>query len=190
MPDSVDALGLATHAPADDEERSDLEHIRSFVARHARPFDRGISEGHLTGSALVVSDDGTRILLLHHLKLDRWLQPGGHADPDEDSGETVALREASEETGIDALRLHPDAPRPLDVDVHAIPARGDEPAHEHLDLRYLVLAPSDAAVRHRPEESNEIRWFGWDELRKLDLDPGLVRALAKARTVLGSGATD
>ena len=86
---------------------------------------------------------GRRVLLLHHRKLDRWLQPGGHAEPGEADGEEVALREAREETGIAALRLHPDAPRPLDVDVHAIPARGSEPAHLHLDLRYVVIAPDE-----------------------------------------------
>jgi len=171
--------------PADAREAEDVEHILAFLARHADPFDRRIGEGHLTGSALVVSSAGDRVLLLHHRKLDRWLQPGGHADPGEASGETVALREAREETGIARLALHPTAPRPLDVDVHAIPARGDEPAHEHLDLRYLVLAPESAATALNADESNDLRWFGWDDLPRLGLDAGLSRAFAKARTILG-----
>src|SRR5512143_4342626 len=85
---------LERHAPADEEEAADRERILAFVRRHARPFDRAIVEGHLTGSAITVSADGQRVLLLHHRKLDRWLQPGGHADPAETSGERVALREA------------------------------------------------------------------------------------------------
>src|SRR5919106_547396 len=89
---------------------------------------------------------GDRVLLLHHRKLGRWLQPGGHADPGESSGETVALREAREETGLAGLNLHPQAPRPFDVDVHDIPARGGEAAHQHLDLRYLVVAPAGAGL--------------------------------------------
>jgi 8-oxo-dGTP pyrophosphatase MutT (NUDIX family) len=161
--------------------------ILDFVARHANPFDRNIAEGHLTGSALVVSAAADRVLLLHHRKLHRWLQPGGHADPGEASGEAVALREAREETGIDGLALHPTAPRPLDVDIHAIPARGDEPAHEHLDLRYLVVAPDGAALTLKTEESNDLRWFRWDELPPLGLDPGLARALAKVRRLVARG---
>jgi 8-oxo-dGTP pyrophosphatase MutT (NUDIX family) len=173
---------LQRHLPADAEEARDLERIRAFVAAHPHPFDRGIVEGHLTGSALVVSSDGARVLLLRHRKLQRWLQPGGHGDPGESAGEAVALREAREETGLEGLALHPAAPRPLDVDVHDIPARPGEPAHEHLDLRYLVVAPAgEAAPTLAADEASDLRWFTWAEAEALDLDPGLKRTLAKAR---------
>ena len=175
------ADGLRRHVPRDAREAADLAEILAFVARHRNPFDRAISEGHLTGSALVLSDAGDRVLLLFHLKLGRWLQPGGHAEAGEGDGAAVALREAREETGIEGLQLHPTAPRPLDVDVHAIPARSEEPAHKHLDLRYLVLAPRDAVPRRVPAEARALRWFGWAELDELGLDPGLRRALATAR---------
>ena len=172
---------LRGHAPGDHDEAADLVRILAFVRQHAQPFDRAIAAGHLTGSALVVSENGDRVLLLHHRKLERWLQPGGHAETGEASGETVALREAREETGLQGLALHPEAPRPLDVDVHQIPARPGEPAHEHLDLRYLVVASENAPLKPATGESERLRWFGWDELETLGLDPGLVRALAKAQ---------
>jgi 8-oxo-dGTP pyrophosphatase MutT (NUDIX family) len=178
------AEGLARHVAADAEEGAHLRFILDFVARHPDPFDRRIAEGHLTGSAVVASVRGDRVLLVHHRKLQRWLQPGGHAEPGEAAGEAVALREAWEETGIRGLALHPRAARPLDVDVHAIPAFGSEPAHAHLDLRYLVLAPAEDAVTVSAAESHDARWFEWDELARLDLDRGLVRALAKARRLL------
>jgi 8-oxo-dGTP pyrophosphatase MutT (NUDIX family) len=178
------AQTLARHATADPEEAAHLRRILDFVGRHAQPFDRRIAEGHLTGSAVVVAADGERVLLLRHRKLQRWLQPGGHADPGETTGEAVALREAWEETGIAGLALHPRAPRPLDVDVHAIPAFGPEPAHAHLDLRYLVVAPAPATIARSAVEASDARWFDWDELAGLDLDAGLVRALAKARRFL------
>jgi 8-oxo-dGTP pyrophosphatase MutT (NUDIX family) len=180
-----DALAdaLRRHAPADEEEGRDRDRILEFVLRHERPFDRAIPEGHLTGSAITVSADGARVLLLHHRKLDRWLQPGGHGDPGETTGEEVALREAFEESGIEGLSLHPAAPRPLDVDVHDIPARASEPAHEHLDLRYLVVAPQGAAVAPDFAELHEIRWVPWDEVDALGPDHGLRRALAKARAM-------
>ena len=171
---------LRSHAPADDREAAHLGRILDFVRRHDDPFDRRIAEDHLTGSALILTRSGGRILLLHHRKLERWLQPGGHAEAGETSGEAVALREAREETGL-AVELHPTAPRPLDVDVHAIPARPGEPAHAHLDLRYLALAPDGAEITRQDAETNDLRWFGWEELATLDLDPGLTRAIVKAR---------
>lgn len=180
----VDAL--RRHAPADEEEARDRDRILDFVLRHACPFDRGLLEGHLTGSAITVSADGSAVLLLHHRKLDRWLQPGGHGDPGETTGEEVALREALEESGIRGLRLHPAAPRPLDVDVHDIPARGSEPAHEHLDLRYLVVAPEGSAVAPDLAELHEVRWVPWHEVDALGPDRGLRRALAKARRLSGA----
>jgi 8-oxo-dGTP pyrophosphatase MutT (NUDIX family) len=176
-------------APADAEEAGDRDQIVAFVKRHDQPFDRAIREGHLTGSAITVSADGTHVLLLHHRKLDRWLQPGGHGDPGETTGEEVALREALEESGIEGLTLHPRAPRPLDVDVHDIPARGSEPAHQHLDLRYLVVAPESAPLLPELAELNEIRWVAWDETEPLAPDHGLRRALRKARALVsGSGS--
>ncbi|HET7293866.1 MAG TPA: NUDIX domain-containing protein [Vicinamibacteria bacterium] len=182
------APGLLRHVPADAREAEHLGRILRFIEAHEDPLDRRIPEGHLTGSAIVVSAQGDRVLLLHHRKLSRWLQPGGHADPGEALGEAVALREAREETGIEGLALLEEAPRPLDVDIHAIPARGDEPAHEHLDLRYLVTAPDGAAAQLKADESHAVRWFTWDELADLDLDPGLKRALQKAKRVLGEAA--
>ena len=67
------ADALRRHVPRDAREAADLAEILAFVARHRNPFDRAISEGHLTGSALVLSDAGDRVLLLFHLKLGRWL---------------------------------------------------------------------------------------------------------------------
>ena len=91
------------------------------------------------------------------------------------------LREAAEETGIAGLALHPGAPRPLDVDVHDIPARGDEPAHLHLDLRYLVRAPAGAHPSPALTEMHDVRFFRWEEAAAHGIDPGLRRALVKAR---------
>ena len=103
----------------------------------------------------------------------------------------MALREALEETGLPGLLLHPTAPRPLDVDVHDIPARGAEPAHQHLDLRYLVVAPAGAVFSRSAEETRDMRWVSWDEVATLETegttlgpDSGLIRALGKARRIL------
>lgn len=101
----------------------------------------------------------------------RWLQPGGHADGDGDLAR-VSLREAIEETGIDALRVVTPA---IDLDVHVFHhALGREPDHLHLDVRHLVLAPAGALPRGN-HESEGITWVALDELPQHDPEPGLVR---------------
>ncbi len=137
----------------DDQLRSEM---LAFCHRHPNALWRTCLAGHLTGSALVVDPATRRVLLLHHAKLGRWLQPGGHADGEGDLG-SVALREAQEETGLTHLRLVRPA---IDLDIHEIPERDVEPAHVHLDVRYLVLA--DATEHRINEESTEARWIDPD----------------------------
>ncbi len=130
-------------------------------------------DGHLTGSAAIVDHTGERILIMLHKKLQIWIQPGGHADGDGNLPR-VALREATEETGIDGLEILTPG---IDCDVHVIPTRSDEPEHLHLDVRYLIRAPRNSVVK-RNHESVEMRWLNFDELTQLTSDESTVR-LAK-----------
>ncbi|MBM4380732.1 MAG: NUDIX hydrolase [Deltaproteobacteria bacterium] len=181
----MDTLGLrallGAHVVTDDKETADLARMRDAAAALAEPFSRHQGGAHFTGSAVVVTPDGARTCLVHHAKLKRWLQPGGHADV-ADGGDMsrTALREAAEETGCRVV-LHPTAPRPLDVDVHDIPARKDEPGHQHLDVRYLVVAENPEALAHHPAESFGARWLTWDEALAAADEPPLRRMLEKAR---------
>ncbi|HZA14547.1 MAG TPA: GNAT family N-acetyltransferase, partial [Myxococcaceae bacterium] len=172
---------LSAHSPADEKERSDLALMREQARSLENPFSRSQPAAHFTASAVVVSADGEQVCLIHHAKLGRWLQPGGHAEPADDGVlESAALREVTEETGLDVV-FDPNAPRPLDVDVHSIPERRDEPAHHHLDVRYLVRAKNASALRHDPNESFGARWLTWEEALALADEPALTRLLLKAR---------
>jgi 8-oxo-dGTP pyrophosphatase MutT (NUDIX family) len=137
--------------------------FRDFAAGRADCCERTCGPGHFTGSAWVVSADGERALLLHHRKLDRWLQPGGHADGDGDLA-SVALREAEEETGLAGLRVEGGV---FDLDRHLIPARGEEPAHFHYDVRFVVRAGADEAFVVS-EESHALAWL---PVRDIATDP-------------------
>jgi 8-oxo-dGTP pyrophosphatase MutT (NUDIX family) len=143
-------------------------------------FRRDAFPAHFTGSAFVVSADGARSLLHHHRKLDRWLQFGGHCDGEEDVL-SVAQREAYEESGIGGLVVA--SARPFDLDIHQIPALGDEPGHLHYDVRYVLIAPEQAEVQTSPE-SKELRWFEPSEIGSWPLDPGLLRLIEKWQALL------
>ncbi|MDQ6808065.1 MAG: NUDIX hydrolase [Verrucomicrobiota bacterium] len=162
------------------EEANMRDRMIELLASEPDCFVRSCFPAHFTGSALVVSAEGSKTLLHHHGKLDRWLQFGGHCDGEEDVLQ-VARREAREESGIEALIVA--AARPFDLDIHKIPARGAEPEHWHYDVRYVLIAPEDA-VFSRSAESRELRWFTPDEMESLPLDAGLRRLVAKWRRLI------
>lgn len=175
---------LAVHAPADAAEAADLQFMRAFLMTAAMPFSREQADAHFTASAIVVSPDDSAVALLHHRKLDRLLQPGGHFE-EEDCGNPLvaAIRETREELGIAAA---PVTQRLLDVDVHEIPARGDVATHLHLDLRFLLRASTFAMAADAMETAGA-RWYPWARLAELALDPALRRALGKAAGAGGGG---
>jgi len=179
---------LAGHQPADRAEAESLAQIRSLVADSPDPWSRHQYEpGHLTASAVVIDPERRRILLVFHEKLLRWVQPGGHFEPGEWEPTAAAAREALEETGMETRGPEPgDAAKPplLDVDVHFIPARQDEPEHRHFDLRFLLVA--EPGRLHAREGTADYLWAAPSDLAVLNLDPNLRRALAKIWDIVGS----
>ncbi|MGI9601149.1 MAG: NUDIX hydrolase [Acidimicrobiales bacterium] len=145
-----------------------------LLIEHSDALERSCRPGHFTGSALVMHPDRRRVLLLFHTKLQRWLQPGGHADGEANLAH-VALREATEETGIAGLRVQTPA---VDIDIHEVSHDGD--THLHYDVRYLVMAPVGAqpAGNH---ESEDLRWVEFGDLDDYGLDEGTYRMIEAGR---------
>ncbi len=140
-------------------------------------LERETTPGHLTGSALVMNHDATETLLMFHTKLQRWLQPGGHADGEANLAR-VALNEATEETGIEGLEIVDPA---IDIDIHNVAPDGADPVW-HYDVRFLVLAPAGAEPVGN-HESEDIKWVSVDDLDDYDLDEGHHRLITAGRAV-------
>ena len=163
------------HAPADAEEARAVERLQVLLAGEHDPFLRTTLPAHVTASAVVLDAASGAVLLHLHRRLDRWLQPGGHIDPDE-RPEDAAIRETLEETGV-AVVHPPSGPVVLHLDEHPGPD-----AHIHLDLRYLLLADRSAPRVAEGETTGRgtgptLRWATPDEARGLT-DRSLARALA------------
>ena len=181
----ADALRSLTGWAAPDDPQ---EQLRSAYVEHLRTHDDGMLRScvpaHLTASALVLDHTGEQVLLTLHRKGGFWGQLGGHCEPQDDTLAAAALREATEESGIDGLRLVVDAP--VDLDRHAL-STAFGTCGEHLDVRYAVVAPPGAEPVVS-EESDDLAWFSIGRFPAGDL-PGtavedLARLVQRARAAL------
>lgn len=170
-------LELDHYRGVDEEEEAHRLHIRAAVAESALWWHRGTMPGHVTASVFVVDPAVKQILLHYHRKLDRWLQFGGH-DDGEQSPVRTALRELTEESGLADFDFLP-GPAIFDVDVHPIPAVGEMPAHNHLDIRFLVQAEPECSLRPAEGESEQLNWFALRAIPGLDGESGLQRVVRK-----------
>ena len=149
--------------------------LDAFVRRQPDCFERTCFEdGHITGSAWIVCPQRKNVLLTHHRKLNKWLQLGGHSDGDANTYR-VAKREAEEESG---LIVKPINDVVFDIDIHTIPARGDDPEHKHYDVRFLFEG-DDLAQLRMSEESNDLRWVSIEELLSLTSEESVLRMARK-----------
>ena len=132
--------------------------LLKFIDENKNCFDRELETGHITGSAWLINKTGDKALLIHHAKLNKWLQPGGHADGDPDIL-SVAIKEASEESGISSIS--PVSEEIFDIDIHEIPANKKEQSHFHYDIRFILQVTSDEEITIN-RESHELLWYGKD----------------------------
>jgi 8-oxo-dGTP pyrophosphatase MutT (NUDIX family) len=150
---------IHNYCPTAPEELAFKATMLDFIKQHSDCFERTLEIGHITASTWLVNKDNTKALLMHHAKLNRWFQLGGHCDGDSDVM-AVAIKEAQEESGIE--HITPITPAIFDIDVHLIPANSREKEHYHYDVRFLLQVTGDEEVVQN-KESKELRWFGKHE---------------------------
>ena len=157
--------------------REEVLFIKQFndLLEHEHAYLRTHLPGHITASGWIVNAKQDHVALVHHAKLNKWLQPGGHADGDEDILR-VARKEIEEELGLQQLILmHTNI---FDLDIHPIPARGEFPEHLHYDVRFLFQ--SNAEQLKISEESHAVRWIPFAEIEPItDRNSSIQRMVEK-----------
>lgn len=166
---------LTTYLAENPQELEVINRFIEFVNAYPDCFERTLQVGHITGSAWVVNEAGSNVLLTHHKKLNKWFQLGGHADGESDILK-AALIEVEEESGLAAFEAI--TPEIFDIDIHAIPARKDEPEHYHYDVRFTVRATGgdDYIVS---EESHDLSWVKIERLAEYTQEESMLRMARK-----------
>ena len=164
---------LGRYAQRYPDEQKTIERFNELLHNHANCFERDCWAGHITGSSWLLDPSHQQLLLTHHRKLNMWLQLGGHSDGDPDSA-AVAKREAEEESGLPVSYISADI---LDIDIHKIPARKQDPAHEHFDLRFALQAEHLNFVVSA--ESIDLAWVSIHELEKFTQEESILRMRRK-----------
>ena len=174
----ADALDVLTRwdAPSADQQRLRASYVE-HLAGHEDGISRSCFPAHLTAGALVLSHDGTQVLLNLHRKARRWFHFGGHLEPGDLTLAGAALREAAEESGLAGLAVEAE---PLHLSRHRVDFCDPRGPVDHLDVRFLaILGPQ--TVPEVSEESLDVRWWPVDRLPTDEADMVEMMELARSR---------
>jgi len=144
---------LERWTPPDADAEASLNLMLELLDLGPRVMLRDGHVDHFTASTLVLDSAGERVLLCLHGRLGRWVQVGGHCEPGDPSLAAVALREATEESGIRGLRMLAE---PIGLDIHEVHCSAGP--SRHFDVRFVAVAPPDAEPR-LSAESADLAWF-------------------------------
>ena len=173
--DAVDVL-RGWRAPTPEQERLRLSYVE-HLHDHPDGLRRSCYPHHLTAGALVVSHDRRHVLLNLHAKAGRWFHFGGHIEDLDPTLAGAALREATEESGIDGLVVEAE---PLHLSRHEVAFCDPRGPVDHLDVRFVARVGSEVTPV-ATEESLEVRWWPVEALPTEESDMLEMIALALAR---------
>jgi 8-oxo-dGTP pyrophosphatase MutT (NUDIX family) len=177
----VRALAASFSDSSEGEVCKSRELVLMLLDCTPEPFSRHqFTPGHVTATGLVLAPDGERVLLVHHRRLERWLLPGGHIEPEDATPGDAARREVIEETG--ATLAADGEPLLAGIDVHGIPAKGPEPYHLHHDLVFFFRATSDHL--QVSAESRDVTWCHPRDFELYAVPDNVRRAYRRIPTLL------
>lgn len=155
-------------------------------------------ERQFTASVYIIEQN--RVLLILHRKLNKWLPPGGHLDPNETPAEG-ARREALEETGVEIEFIKQENlwierwnacsfERPYLCLIEEIPAYKNTAAHQHVDFVYLATRIGGTETQNL-QEIDGMRWFTLEEIEALPPDQEIfIETQEVIRSILTSSITN
>lgn len=158
------------------EEIKFKHQVIDFLNQHDDFYQRTNLQGQVTGSAWIISPNCKQVLLIHHKKLNIWVQPGGHADATDTSLFETAQREAIEECCVKIIDSKTEI---FDLDIHEIPTKNDIPKHLHYDFRYCFVAEPSSKLDIDKTEINDAQWIDVAQLASENTSQSIRRMALK-----------
>ena len=161
----------------ENEKRVIIDYIKQFpenILLRENEF------AHMTSSGFIMNPELDKILFIHHKLYNTWTWTGGHADGDTDLYE-IALKEASEETGVKHFKPLLEGMATLDI----IPVFGHVKkgryvcSHLHLNATYVLIAEECEKLIVNEEETSDVRWISINELANFSDEPYLIEIYNK-----------
>lgn len=166
---------LRDWAPPDERQRLLRADYVGLLEAHDDALLRSCYPAHLTAGAVVLAAGLDAVLLNLHRKARRWFHFGGHVESSDLSLWDAGSREALEESGVVGLRV---LPVPVQLNRHTVAFCDPRGPVDHLDVRYVALAPAGAEAT-ASDESLAVRW--WPLGRLPGLEPEMHELIALAR---------
>lgn len=172
---------IMAYEPINAQEANDKMVMLDYIALFEHNIlTRSNAFAHITSSGLILNRSLTKMLMIHHNIYQTWTWTGGHADGDSDML-YVALKEAREETGIDAIEPLMSDIASLDI----IPVYGHVKngayvsSHLHLNTSFVLIADEDAETSVKVDETSDIRWVALSEMPDYSNEPYLIEIYNK-----------
>lgn len=165
---------IESYIPFNAQEKKEQQIILRYMDTFDNLLTRENEFAHFTASAWVVNEERTKVLMVYHNIYQSWSWVGGHADGDEDLL-NVAMKEAQEETGLTNVR--PVSPEIYSLEILGVQAhekKGEHIAtHMHLNVTYLLEASEKEAIKIKPDENSDIRWFPLEQAIDASTEPDM-----------------
>lgn len=151
--------------PANEQESQDKKVLLDYIEKFPHNILLRDNEfAHVTSSGFIMNKELDKVLMVHHNIRNTWAWTGGHVDGDTDFLH-VAIKEAKEETGINAVT----ALTKNIVSIDILPVYGHVrrskyvSAHLHLSVAYILIASEKETLIVKEDENSDVNWFSLDK---------------------------
>jgi 8-oxo-dGTP pyrophosphatase MutT (NUDIX family) len=169
-----------TYQPQDPFEVADLDYIRDAIKHYGDALYQRHPHMHYSASAMIFNQTMTKTVMIYHKLYDSWGWVGGHMDGMTDF-KMVAIKEATEETGLSDLKLLSD--KPISIEVLPVWFHMKKGAaissHLHLNVSYILIANEDEPLLANDIETDGVRWIDLKDIDQFVSEPEMMPIYTK-----------